>query len=134
MGYTFLEFKGQVTGELPNPPEAESNEWWIKVSRAVGGAEKAYDFPPHMVRVASTSAITSCQKVEGELILRDSPWDPIVELLPQRQLVSATLETSQHKSREITLAGQLDPDAFWPHADVISGSRWPGHHGGPRHK
>lgn len=131
-GYTFMEFKGQVTGDLPNPPEATSHEWWIKSSRAVNGAEKSYDFPPHVVHVESVSQTTSCQKVEGELLLRDSPWDPIAELLPQRELLSATLETAAHKSRNITLAGKLDPDAFWPHADVISGSRWPGHRGGPR--
>ena len=26
----------------------------------------------------------------------------------------------------------LDPDAFWPYADTIGGSRWPGERGGPR--
>jgi hypothetical protein len=36
------------------------------------------------------------------------------------------------KSRTITLAGPLDPIAFWPYADTIGGSRWPGSMGGPR--
>ena len=30
----------------------------------------------------------------------------------------------------ITTAGPLDPDAFWPYADTIGGSRWPGDRGG----
>ena len=30
------------------------------------------------------------------------------------------------------LAGPLDPDAYWPFSDTISGSRWPGFHGGPK--
>jgi len=131
-GYTFLEFEGEVKGTLPNRPDTEQNEWWIKSSRAVGGAEKSYDFPPHVVRVHSVSSTSSIEKVEGKLTLRDSPWDPIAELLPQRELISAALEMSVHKSREITLEGKLDPDAFWPYADTISGSRWPGHRGGPR--
>jgi acetoacetate decarboxylase len=37
-------------------------------------------------------------------------------------------------SREITLEGPLDPDAYWPFADTISGSRWPGQMGGPKRK
>ena len=46
--------------------------------------------------------------------------------------VRARLVTPIHKSREITLAGALDPIAFWPYADTIGGSRWPGDRGGPR--
>jgi hypothetical protein len=37
-----------------------------------------------------------------------------------------------HSHREITLAGALDPIPFWPYADTIGGSRWPGDRGGPR--
>lgn len=131
-GYTFMEFEGTVAGSVDDLPRYEENEWWVKVSRAVGGAEKSYDFPPHVVHVRSSFATTWCEEVEGELTLRDSPWDPIAELLPQRELVSAKLDTSQWLGREIALAGKLDPDAFWAHIDTIGGSRWPGEMGGPR--
>ena len=53
-------------------------------------------------------------------------------LLPMREQVSANLVWSASKSRGITLAGPLDPIAFWPYADTIGGSRWPGLMGGPR--
>jgi acetoacetate decarboxylase len=131
-GYTFMEFEGTVTGPSAARENYEENEWWIKVSRAVGGAEKSYDFPPHVVRVHSTFATVGCEDVEGTLSLRDSPWDPIAELLPQRELVSVHLDTPQFLGREITLEGALDPDAFWPHVDTIGGSRWPGQMGGPK--
>ncbi len=131
-GYTFMEFEGTVTGTESERPQYEENEWWVKVSRAVGGAEKSYDVPPHVVRVRSTFATTWCDNVEGNLSLADSPWDPIAELLPQRELVSAKLDTMQWLGREITLEGALDPEAFWPHIDTIGGSRWPGEMGGPR--
>jgi acetoacetate decarboxylase len=49
-----------------------------------------------------------------------------------REQMSADLVAPIHKSREITVAGKLDPDAFWPYADTIGGSRWPGDRGGPR--
>ncbi len=131
-GYTFMEFEGTVTGSSRDLPKYEENEWWVKVSRAVGGAEKSYDFPPHVVRVRSTFATTWCEDVEGDLSLAASPWDPIAELLPQRELVSAKLDTMQWLGREITLEGALDPDAYWAYIDTIGGSRWPGEMGGPR--
>ena len=131
-GYTFVEFQGKVAETLSERPRYAEDEWWIKVSRAVGGAEKSYDFPPHAVRVKSTFQTTWCEDVEGNLSLAASPWDPIAELLPQRELVSAKLDISQWLGREITLEGALDPDAYWYHIDTIGGSRWPGEMGGPR--
>jgi len=138
-GTTFLRYRGTVdtntdgaAGNQFQDGEFEDNEWWIKVSRAVGGAEKAYDFPPHVVRVRSAGVTTHTERVEGHLHLSDSAWDPYTELLPVRGPVTAELVTARHTAREITLAGPLDPDAFWPYADTIGGSRWPGDRGGPR--
>jgi acetoacetate decarboxylase len=132
-GYTFVEFKGTSSGPVADAPDNyEENEWWVKVSRAVGGAEKAYDFPPHVVRVKSTYGTAHCEELDGELTLRESPWDPIASLLPQRELVSARLDTPTFLGRDITLEGSIDPEGFWPHVDTIGGSRWPGQNGGPR--
>ena len=131
-GYTFIEFEGRTAGVLDNPPAYVEHEWWIKVSRAVGGAEKSYDFPPHVVKVESGYQTLHQEKVEGELTLRESRWDPIARLLPIRGDVQARLWTAMPTSRNITLEGALDPDAFWPFADTIGGSRWPGTSGGPK--
>ena len=61
-----------------------------------------------------------------------------LELFPKdigkRELVSAILDTPSFLGRDISLAGKLDPEAFWPHVDTIGGSRWPGQNGGPRRK
>ena len=132
-GYTFIEFQGTATEVLPNPPNHTEDEWWIKVSRAVGMAPEGYDFPPHVVRVHSSYGTAYLEKVEGSLKLGDSPWDPIKELLPMRGEASARLWTPTFLGRDISLEGKLDPQAFWPHADTIGGSRWPGQMGGPRH-
>ena len=131
-GYTFVEFDGKSLGEAPNTPNFEENEWWVKVSRAVGGAEKAYDFPPHVVRVKSTYGMAHVENVEGDLRLLPSRWDPIASLLPVEEYLGARLCWLKFLGREITLEGTLDPDAFWPFADTISGSRWPGQNGGPK--
>lgn len=131
-GYTYADFKGQTKGPVAGPEKYEENEWWIKVSRAVGGAEKSYDFPPHVVRVKSTYGTAHREELEGTLSLGDSPWDPIKALLPQREFVSAHLDWPSFLGREITLESPLDPEAFWPHVDTIGGSRWPGENGGPK--
>ncbi len=134
-GYTFVEFRGDVSGPAPLPTEEwDENEWWIKSSRAIGGVEKSYDFPPHVVRVHSRNRADFGETVDGTLLLRDSPWDPYTELLPMRQQISASLMTITQTHREITNAGPLDPIAFWPYADTISGSRWPGERGAPRRR
>ena len=132
-GYTFLEFSGQSTGELDPMDEWVQNEWWIKVSRAVsvGGPATGYDFPPHVVHVMSKYGTQRREKVDGELILRDSPWDPLASKLPMREQLSAHLWWPIFLDRTITLAGELDGEGFLPFADTISGSRWPGVGGAP---
>ncbi len=131
-GYTFVEFEGKVAATLPIPADHEENEWWIKVSRAVGGVEKAYDFPPHVVRVKSSYATAHVEQVDGELTLLPSKWDPIATLLPMREYQGARLWWPKFLGRAITLEGRLDPDAYWPFVDTIGGSRWPGTMGGPK--
>jgi hypothetical protein len=122
-----------VTGNVePDGSDVEHNEWWTKYSRAIGGGEREWDFPPHVVRVRQVSEPVHIEVLDGELTLRDSPWDPYTDLLPCEELVEAQLVTSRQKARDITNAGPLDPDAFWPFADTIGGSRWPGARGGPK--
>jgi acetoacetate decarboxylase len=132
-GYTFVEFRGESSGELAPQDEFEQNEWWIKVSQAVsvGGPATGYDFPPHVVHVRSRYGTAHREAVKGELILRDSPWDPLASKLPMREQLSAHLWWPTFLDRQITLAGPLDPQGFLPFVDVISGSRWPGVNGGP---
>lgn len=134
-GYTFVEFKGLSKGENVPQDEFEQHEWWIKVSRATGLSwepSAGYDFPPHVVHVRSKYGTAWREEVEGELVLRDSPWDPLASRLPMREQVSAHLWWPIFLDREIKLAGKLDPEGFLPFADTISGSRWPGTSGGPK--
>ncbi len=132
-GFTFVEFTGNVTGTVPlREGDYTEHEWWTKYSRAIGGIEGSYDFPPHVVDVATTFEQRHVEALDGTLHLHDSPWDPIARHLPVLATPTAQLVTHQPKARAITNAGPLDPDAFWPFADVIGGSRWPGTRGGPR--
>ncbi len=138
-GRTFLEYTGTVAGDGTAPgaglpragDELVEDEWWIKASRAVGGVEGEYDLPPRVVRVHSEGVVTHVDAVDGDLLLHDSPWDPYTELLPMTGAAVAALVTTRHTARSITVAGPLDAAAFWPFADTIGGSRWPGERGAP---
>jgi hypothetical protein len=131
-GYTWLEFSGTVTGPMEIPPAFETNEWWIKCLRSVDMQPENYDFPPHVVRVYSKYDTAYKEKIEGTLTLNNSPWDPTASSLPVRSEPEAHLWYPTFLDRQITLAGELDGKDFWPFADTIGGSRWPGENGGPQ--
>ena len=130
-GYTFVEFEGTKGEADPLPPEGiERHEWWVKVSRQVGHG-KGYDFPPHVVHIHGKYGPGHRVALDGKLTLRESPWDPIATRLPMLEQLSAHLWWPEYLSRDIAMAGALDPEGFWPHIDTIGGSRWPGRNGGP---
>jgi acetoacetate decarboxylase len=132
-GHTFFAYSGTV-GEASgddDAPEVVEHEWWIKSVRAVGGAH-GYDFPPHVVDVRTVGRTWLREPVHGDLVLRSSPWDPVADLLAPQGEPEVELVHTRFSSREISLAGPLDPDAYWPFTDTIGGSRWPGTDGGPR--
>ncbi|MFM7063122.1 MAG: acetoacetate decarboxylase, partial [Actinomycetes bacterium] len=131
-GTTFMTYRGRAGATVePDGVEHTEHEWWIKCSRAVGGGA-GYDLPPRVVQVTTSGVRTHTELVDGELTLRDSDWDPYTALLPVRGAATAELVTTRHTGRSISAAGELDPDAFWPFADTIGGSRWPGDRGAPR--
>ena len=132
-GCTFLEYRGTVGEEVVHEGADESSEteWWTKYSRQVGGGQ-GFDLPPRVVSVRTAGVPLTSVPLTGDLVLRDSAWDPVAHYLPVRGPVSAAMVTVRHTAREITVAGVLDPDAFWPHADTVGGSRWPGERGAPR--
>jgi acetoacetate decarboxylase len=133
-GYTFAEFKGVSTGPAEILEDFDMHEWWIKSSRAVsvGGPATGFDFPPHVVHVRSRYGTAWREEVQGQLVLRDSPWDPLTTELPMLEQLSAHLWWPIFLDREVKLAGALDPEGFLPFVDTISGSRWPGENGGPK--
>ncbi|MEQ9465220.1 MAG: acetoacetate decarboxylase family protein [Haliea sp.] len=129
--YTFLEFYGKVTDTLDNGPKFDEHEFWVKYSRAASYVKTGFDFPPHVVNVVSNYGTAQKLKVEGDLILRDSPWDPLTERLPPVSKPETWLWTPEFLGRSVDLGDPLDADAFEPWASTIGNSRWRGTHGGP---
>ena len=65
--------RGQVTGEGQPSPEYTEHEWWTNAPR--GRRRRGFDFGPVVVDVATTMEPIHVETVEGELTLKDSPWD-----------------------------------------------------------
>ncbi len=124
-GHTFAEFSGDVSDEGPSGETFEVNEWWVKVARSVTMTPNSYDFPPHLVRVRAKYRTAYRQNLKGSLVLRDSATDPLAARLPMREQVEAYLWTPEFLEREITIAGELDGEGFWPFASTIGGTRFP---------
>lgn len=129
--YTFLEFVGHVTETLDNGPKFDEYEFWVKYSRKASYTETGFDFPPHVVNVVSNYGTAQKLKVEGNLILRDSPWDPFSERLPPESKPETWLWTPEFLGRSVNLGDALDAEAFEPWASTIGNSRWRGSNGGP---
>ncbi len=124
-GHTFAEFSGDVSSTDAAGEEFETNEWWVKVARSVSMAPNSYDYPPHLVRVYAKYRTAFRQSLSGELVLREAPFDPLAQRLPLREQIDAYLWTPEFLAREITIAGELDPDGFFPFANTIGGTRFP---------
>jgi len=82
--------------------------------------------------VDSKYGTAQIEKLQGQLTLNPSPWDPLASELPVRSEPEAWLWSPIFLDRRLTLEGALDADAFTPFSDTIGGSRWLGENGGPK--
>ena len=126
-GHTFIEFNGAISKTDGPGGEIEINEWWVKSVRAVSMEPMKYDYPPEVVRVYQKYKTAFRQTLKGELILRASDADPLAQRLPVREVLDTYLWTPDFLDRDITKAGQLDPEGFWPFAETVGGTRFPAH-------
>jgi acetoacetate decarboxylase len=98
MGIAYLELRGTVRESLPAREFAEYGYCY----KALPSCEKSggFDGDPLLVRLEWKHAHTVVNRVEGEVILRESPFDPVIDL-PVRQLVRLEYEegTSQSNGR-----------------------------------
>lgn len=93
MGTTFLEVNGTVTGALePSPPRTRTS-FYLKFLPAVDG--KGFDGEPQLVYCTRDEKTRTLEGVDGEVILRESRFDPVVDL-PVRRLLS--IEVAERSS------------------------------------
>ncbi len=110
MGVTIIELRGRITGSEEPPPPLERTDFYLKFLRDPGGA--GFDAPPSLVHCHRTETNRTREAVEGEIILRESPFDPVADL-PVRRLVEMSLSERQSQQRGEIVA-TLDPAAILP--------------------
>ena len=94
-GVTYLELKGRRAGSL-GAREFSEYAYCFKCLPALEKG-KGLEFDPLLVRLEWRHALDKVERVEGEVILRDSPFDPVVDL-PVRRIVSMTYEEGRSHS------------------------------------
>jgi acetoacetate decarboxylase len=88
LGTTLIEVTGTVAETLPVPDELHRVDFYFKFLPAPDG--KGFDAEPALVYCHRTETARSLERLDGEVILRESRFDPVADL-PVRRLVSLTL-------------------------------------------
>ncbi|MFD3587222.1 acetoacetate decarboxylase family protein [Streptomyces sp. NPDC058683] len=110
-GVVFVEVRGTVDGPLPLPEPAPKTDFYFKFLPAVDGS--GFDGDPLLVHCVREEKVRRLERVTGEVILRESPYDPVADL-PVLRLLDITLgeKTSDQRGR---VAERVDPQALLPY-------------------
>lgn len=106
MGTRFLEIDGRVVEDLEPTPDRTRTSFYLKFLPAVGG--KGFDGEPQLVHCRREETTRSVKRVEGEVILRESRFDPVADL-PVRAIRSIELaERSSIQTGEVVATVPAD--------------------------
>ncbi|SEL99771.1 acetoacetate decarboxylase family protein [Streptacidiphilus jiangxiensis] len=99
-GIDFVEVHGRVSGELEPPAPAEKVDFYFKFLPAVDG--DGFDLDPVLVHCTRVERVRKLEAVDGEVILRESAFDPVADL-PVRRLLEITIgeKTSDQRGRVV---------------------------------
>jgi acetoacetate decarboxylase len=84
MGFTLVEIRGRVVETRPVPPERTKTDFYFKFLPAPDG--DGFDNDPALVYCHKREKARLLEGVEGDLVLKDSPLDPIADI-PVRRVV-----------------------------------------------
>lgn len=94
-GITIWEINGKITGDLPAGPEKKLDFYFQFLLSPDG---KGFTDEPALVYCHKEAVLRSKESVEGELVLGESPLDPVADL-PIRRLVRITASERQTSQR-----------------------------------
>lgn len=107
MGVTFVEINGEITSELEPTPDQTRVSFYLKFLPAVDG--KGFDAAPQLVYCTRVEKTRKVEAVEGEVILRESRFDPVADL-PVRKIRS--IEIAERSSIQSGIV-KCDVPADW---------------------
>jgi acetoacetate decarboxylase len=102
MGITYLEARGRLHEAL-GPRELTEHAYCVKALPACDSG-KGLDGEPLLVRLEWKHQHTQAHRVEGELLLRESPFDPVADL-PVRRVEKMQYEERSTQSNGTVLRG-----------------------------
>ena len=109
-GVELAEVRGRVAESLAPGPVDERFAFYFKFLLDPAGGR--FDGDPSLVQVRRTQANRVRQRIEGEITLRESPYDPVAEL-PVRRVLSITYtESQQTQTGEIVRT--VPQEWVWP--------------------
>ena len=110
-GISFVEVRGRVGGELPLPATAEKLDFYFKFLPAVDG--EGFDADPVLVHCLRNERVRRLEGVDGEVVLRESAFDPVADL-PVRRLLEITVgeKSSDQRGRVVE---RVDAQALLPY-------------------
>ena len=99
MGFTLVEIRGRVVETLPVPPERTKTDFYFKFLPAPDGV--GFDNDPALVYCHKREKARLLERVDGDLVLKDSPLDPIADIPVQRIVDINWSERTTFQSGEI---------------------------------
>ncbi|MFF8732122.1 acetoacetate decarboxylase family protein [Streptomyces sp. NPDC015171] len=110
-GIAFVEVRGAVSGPLPLPEPAPKTDFYFKCLPAVDGS--GFDGDPVLVHCVRNERVRRLEWITGDVVLRESMYDPVADL-PVRRLLEITVgeKTSDQRGRVVE---RVDPQALLPY-------------------
>src|SRR2546423_7198624 len=99
MGTTFVEVAGRVTAALDPTPDRVRTSFYVKFLPAVNG--KGFDGDPQLVYCRREESTRRLEKVEGQITLRESRFDPVADLPVRRIREIELAERSSIQTGEV---------------------------------
>lgn len=91
----FIQFKGEIVGDALPTTTTQYPMFVYKAFPAIDG--NGFEYPPRLNRLRVENQQQELYKMEGELVLNDSPLDPIADL-PVREIVAIHYEVGNASS------------------------------------
>lgn len=109
-GVDLVEIRGTVAEVLAPGPVSERFAFYFKFMLDPQGG--GFDHDPTFVHVRRTQEDRLVERVDGTIVLRDSPVDPLADF-PVRRVVSI-LFTENHQTQTGTIVGTVPQEWLWP--------------------
>lgn len=110
-GIAFVEVRGAVSGDLPLPEPVQKTDFYFKFLPSVDGS--GFDTDPVLVHCLRNEKVRRLERVTGDVVLRESMYDPVADL-PVRELLEITIgeKTTDQRGKVVE---RVDGQALLPY-------------------